>query len=72
MAKCECLDECPFFNDKMKDPEGVKAIYKQRYCRGDNARCARYMVWKELGEEAVPIDLYPYMHGEADEILAKG
>ena len=30
-----------------------------KYCKGDNSGCARYMVFKALGREEVPLDLYP-------------
>lgn len=69
MAKCECLDGCPFFNDKMKDSEGLGAIYKNKYCLGDNSKCARYMVFKKLGKANVPTTLYPNMYDAAQRII---
>jgi len=60
----------PFFNDKMKDTDGIGAMYKKRYCLTDNSRCARYMVFKKLGRPGVPVDLYPNMHERAQQILA--
>jgi len=71
MAQCECLQGCPFFNDKMKDTEGLGALYKEKYCLGNNADCARYMVFQKLGKPAVPHNLYPNMYDRAKEILAK-
>ncbi len=59
MADCECLGSCPFFNDQMKDLDGVAALFKRRYCLGDNSDCARHMVLKQLGKPAVPANLYP-------------
>lgn len=70
MAECECLKGCLFFNDKMKDTEGFGAIYKQRYCLGNNSDCARYVVFKKLGKQGVPPDLYPNMRDRAKKILA--
>ncbi len=29
MADCECLKGCIFFNDKMKDTEGLGAMFKK-------------------------------------------
>ncbi len=69
MPNCECLAGCPFFNDKMKPEAGVGAIFKRNYCLGDNSKCARYMVFKQLGKQAVPSDLYPNMHDRALKIL---
>ena len=70
MANCECLNGCPFFNDKMKDTEGIGAIFKRKYCLGNNAECARYMVFKKLGRSRVPSNLYPNMHDQAKQIIA--
>jgi hypothetical protein len=70
MSDCECLVGCPFFNDKMKDTDGLGAMYKKKYCRGDYSKCARYMVFKILGKPSVPIDLFPNMNERAKKILA--
>ncbi|MBN1968287.1 MAG: hypothetical protein JXR48_11495 [Candidatus Delongbacteria bacterium] len=69
MAECECIAGCPFFNDKMKDTEGLGAIYKKKYCLGDKTICARYMVFKKLGKQAVPANLYPNQHDKANAII---
>jgi len=71
MAKCECLVTCPFFNDKMKNMQGMANIYKNKYCLGDNSACARYMVFKALGSGTVPSDLFPNMHDRAKALIAK-
>ena len=42
--KCELLEGCIFFNDKMDIESGLGKLYKQRYCEGDNTICARYIV----------------------------
>jgi len=59
MKECECLPICPFFNEKMKDMPTTTSVYKKRYCLGDNSKCARYMIFKALGKEKVPPDLFP-------------
>lgn len=59
MAQCELVETCLFFNDQMSGQRQISAIYKMRYCRGDNSRCARYMVYRALGRAHVPPDLYP-------------
>lgn len=69
MADCPCLSGCPFYNDNMKGMDGMKELYKSRYCRGDNAQCARFMIFQKLGKEAVPPDLFPSMVSRAKEIL---
>jgi hypothetical protein len=34
-------------------------MIKKRLCKGDNAGCARFLVFSALGRENVPADLYP-------------
>lgn len=70
MADCVCLSGCIFFNDKMQNMPSMAHIYKDRYCRGDNTECARYMVFKALGRENVPADLYPNDVARARDIIA--
>ena len=72
MAECEFLNGCPFFNDKMKDTEGLGAMYKKKYCLGDNSECARYMVVTELGKGHVTMNLYPNMVDHARKIISDG
>jgi hypothetical protein len=72
MANCECLPGCPFFNDKMPDTSGLGKIYKDKYCLGDSANCARHMVLKALGKPAVPANLYPNMRDIAQGLIAQG
>jgi hypothetical protein len=67
--KCELLEGCIFFNDKMDIESGLGKLYKQRYCEGDNTICARYIVASKIGRQHVPVNLYPNMHEQAEEIL---
>ena len=39
--------------------EGLTELYKINYCRGNNSTCARFMVFKALGKQKVPVDLFP-------------
>jgi hypothetical protein len=71
MADCECLAGCIFFNDKMAHMPTMANMYKRNYCRGDSSTCARYMVFKALGREAVPVDLFPNMADRAKTILGQ-
>ena len=70
MADCECLNGCPFFNDKMSDAQGLGAMFKKQYCLGDSSKCARFMIFQKLGRAHVPGDLYPNMVDRARELLA--
>lgn len=57
--ECECLPKCIFFNDNMKDMPATAGMYKKKYCLGNNSDCARFMVFKAMGTENVPKDLFP-------------
>ena len=70
MADCECLAGCVFFNDKMKNMPTMANQYKEKYCRGDNSKCARFMVFKALGRENVPTTLFPNQVDAAQKILS--
>ena len=69
MADCEFLKGWPFFNDILDDMPAVANMMKSKYCRGDNAQCARYLVRTEVGKEAVPDDLFPHEKDKAQEII---
>lgn len=56
---CQCLKDCIFFNDRMKNMPSMSEVLKQQYCRGDWEHCARCVVFLALGREAVPKDLFP-------------
>ena len=70
MAVCEMLDRCPFFNDNMPNMPEHAELFKQLYCRGGNDICARYMIIKKLGKEAVPKNLFPNEVSRANTIIA--
>ena len=70
MADCECLPGCPFFNDKMANKPATADLLKREYCLGDNKDCARYRIFKTVGREHVPPDLFPIQHDRAERILA--
>ena len=69
MADCECLEGCPFFNDRMEDKPATAEMYKKSYCRGSSVQCARYIVFSALGREAVPADLFPNQVERAYELI---
>lgn len=69
MADCELLATCIFFNDRMAGMPSTAEIFKLRYCRGDSATCARYMVYRKLGRENVPANLFPNETHKAEELL---
>lgn len=72
MDGCKLASACVFFNDQMKDMPGASNAYKRKYCETTNSTCARFMVFKTLGKEAVPADLYPNQLIRARYIIGKG
>lgn len=71
MSECELLAGCIFFNDKMADQPATADLLKVRYCKGDNSKCARYMVYKAKGRDNVPPDLFPGQLTRANSIIQK-
>ena len=45
---------------------------KKKYCKEDNSRCARFMVFKKLGKPKVPTDLFPNQIEKATSVIAAG
>jgi len=68
---CECLPTCAFFNDRMANMPSTAGLFKQSYCRGDFGACARFMVFKAIGREKVPIDLFPNQQDRARALLTQ-
>lgn len=67
--RCEKLEGCPFYNNKMPIESGIGQMYKRRYCEQDKLKCARYKVFTAVGKEHVPSDLYPNMVDRAEKII---
>jgi hypothetical protein len=68
MADCEMLSKCLFFNQRANMP-AMAEMMKKKYCRGDNTKCARYLVCTRLGREKVPADLTPAQIERAEAML---
>ena len=72
MADCECLPKCLFFNDQMANMPAISEMFKKKYCNGDFSQCARYMVFKAVGKEKVPNDLFPNNTDGAEKTILEG
>lgn len=68
--KCEKLEKCPFYLQKMSMDSGLGAIYRKNYCESNKEKCARYLVATKLGPQYVPTDLYPNMQQRAKDIIS--
>jgi len=63
------MEGCIFFNDKMRSMPSMTSMFKTRYCKGEMELCARYQVFKQIGRENVPADLYPNEQARVDLVL---
>jgi len=69
-VQCVCLEQCLFFNDRMRNMPTTAGVLKHQYCLGEWMECARYVVFKEFGREAVPPDLFPDETERVSGVLA--
>ena len=69
MSQCELTATCIFFNDQMANMPSTAAVYKKLYCEKDFENCGRYQVFKAIGRENVPKDLFPNQGDRAKEII---
>ena len=69
MAKCELIETCIFFNDQMANMPSTAAVYKKIFCEQDFANCGRYLIFKAIGREHVPKDLFPNQADRAKTII---
>ena len=71
MTDCDCLEGCPFFNDRMANMPVMAEMYKKNYCKSNFEDCARHMVKNALGNSLVPEDLFPSQQEKAREVIKK-
>lgn len=60
MAKCELLEKCKFFIDKMGEMPEAATRVRNYYCFNHQERCARFIFFKVTGEgsrDLMPNDL---------------
>ena len=72
MAECELIKTCIFFNDQMANMPEMATLQKMKYCKGDNSICARFRVFKTVGREKVPKNLFPIDIKRAEQIISEG
>jgi hypothetical protein len=56
---CEIFECCQFFKDNLRQLPKTAEYIKSKLCHGEFQKCSRYMIFKELGSEAVPFHLNP-------------
>lgn len=70
MSACELTETCIFFNDQMASMPSTAAVYKKIYCGQDYDKCGRYMIFKAIGREHVPKDLFPNQSDRAKAVIS--
>ena len=69
MSECPLINKCPFFDYRLESKPAIANLYKSKYCKSDNSKCARWIVATELGKESVPPSLYPNQHDLAEQLI---
>ena len=73
MADCPCLSQCPFNLNRMinlPDDQDQEEL-KMQYCHNQFEKCARYKVYKVLGQWSVPYNLFPTQRTKVAAIILK-
>ncbi len=68
MKECKFLGTCPFFNDVLESMPSTAEALKDRYCRNDSKKCARYQV--RINNHPVPDDLFPHQADKTHDIIS--
>jgi hypothetical protein len=69
-VKCEFIEGCAFFMNNLTHMPVASDMMKNYYCEEDPTKCARYLVRKSLGADAVPGSLYPNHIDDARKLLS--
>lgn len=68
---CELEGNCAFFQAAEGFNQLIKAV-RQTLCSAEPHNCARFMVHKKLGPEAVPEHLFPCDFIQAERLVRQG
>jgi len=71
-ATCEFMDDCSFWRGKLDDLPHMADALREYFCQKDFKDCARHVVHKALGVDAVPGDLLPTDRISAEKIIDGG
>lgn len=68
-STCPLADRCAFYQRHKNFRPEISSQLKEEYCRLDYSRCARLLVHDRVGHEWVPLQMLPYHHEWAQDIL---
>jgi len=69
MNKCPVLEQCRFFNNIIEDVPSISEALKEQYCLCDHSGCARFFIFREIGKEHLPDDVFPHEMEKAEKIV---
>jgi len=69
MTECVNYEKCRYFIDNMKNSPSTATLVQNSYCRHSFEACARYMIYKALGEAKMPRDLSPSETERAEQLI---
>jgi len=69
MSDCQYFSKCTFFADKMGNMPATANVFKRQFCQGTPENCARHMIWKARGEDAIPESLFPNERIKAGQLI---
>lgn len=69
--ECELCSSCSFCRKSMGELNGTLKYVRSKYCKKNSEDCARYIVYKALGRDRVPDDLFPGEKERAFKIIER-
>ena len=69
MSECVNYEKCRYFIENLKNSPSTAALVQTSYCKNTFEACARYMVYKSLGESKMPGDLSPSQTDRALQLI---
>jgi len=68
-STCPLSDRCAFYQRHKNALPAISRQLKDEYCRQNPDRCARRRVHDRCGNDWVPLEMLPYHHEWAQDIL---
>lgn len=69
-STCPLSDRCAFYLRHKNALPAISRQLKEEYCRQSYDRCARRQIHDRCGNEWVPLQMLPYHHEWAEDILS--
>jgi hypothetical protein len=66
---CPLIHQCAFYQKSHAYMPPISRRLKAEYCMKSHRQCACWRIFNAIGPEWVPLDMLPYQHERAKEIL---